>query len=1068
MGSQDLKASLFRRPLNHTQPFIVLNTSVIPDFHQLLPFEILVSSAVDQEQMLVIGYDRTVDGKVKLLLDRGENEAPKDLRWYGAPFECRLDTYPQFAPDEWTCDPTLYWNNDGCHCDCGAYDPDCCLQLSSDTFNCKPGETCSLKGFCVSSKIDNYLETWVSEGCENIYYAGEAALVGYVGTEGGFTVDTDGICQPCMDDQFYDGSAQLTFESQFVCEIETTGYISGQLNYAVAARLSDPFVEILVYAETTPFPEKNFPYLVKVADTFGLEEVLYVLNATTIKPDFQMLKLTSSLKQRPSQRFVSYSRLFSACVSDSTTVVVQQHPLDSTFENHYFSADGPYTVRIADREVIVADASEVVHGGYQVLKLQSKIDFEFGFITTLIKPAKRGDSLIYVEPFEWWFDAQAKNLTFPSRFPLTVRGPPGEYVGIELVYAIGYLQPNWTCDPNFYNADDGCDCNCGILDPDCLFPSPASYSGKVFDSSLECFLDSSKCDSCNYCGYPDAKCTNTPPTETSLISPDESENMQVIYLSSPLKFNHQVGYKVETPIPIPSDPKDGFEDFESESSSVYDVYSWIAIKRLADTNEYLPSERYLAHTPELTDSPDPLEVEIAMFQIPDRNTFETVKLCPGVNELESEISPIFDTHGWDRWRVNDNINIRDCKMNKFDANTCAATTDELPKDQFNVKCLKAMPPTHHFEYTTRVPVNNKWIWDDAGASLSNLPEYLIDVNHIYRFGYDNDVNSVEDEFATNAAPGGDMDSNGFLHQFFGEINNRGLGANGNLYPANVPYLSNTITFTLSDTAVDDIAKYDPIGYPTKKSEIKKLLQKMPEMIIEFDFDQLGGSSELQYVPLEPGFAYFLTAEVAFEPIYTQGLLGSFGDPVMESWNFRVITTSVSKVELDWFSRQNCEVRYTVKISPETTQIIVAYVTDLKSFIDSLGSAAGIVGAGVFLVSLYHYLTCQVRRQRTKKEKEEREKVVRAILMAALEEEHAGKNGELIADEKDLLGKKLKEFDTGNLDDQQHPSQKVPLLFSKEEDAENNHSEKAVSAKMKAVQSSKKDKECEIHDLEAMV
>jgi hypothetical protein len=39
----------------------------------------------------------------------------------GAPFECTLQSFPEFSPDEWTCDPALYFNNDGCHCDCGAY-----------------------------------------------------------------------------------------------------------------------------------------------------------------------------------------------------------------------------------------------------------------------------------------------------------------------------------------------------------------------------------------------------------------------------------------------------------------------------------------------------------------------------------------------------------------------------------------------------------------------------------------------------------------------------------------------------------------------------------------------------------------------------------------------------------------------------------------------------------------------------------------------------------------------------------------------------------------------------------
>lgn len=113
---------------------------------------------------------------------------------------------------------------------------------------------------------------------------------------------------------------------------------------------------------------------------------------------------------------------------------------------------------------------------------------------------------------------------------------------------------------------------------------------------------------------------------------------------------------------------------------IFDVYSWLSIKRLADTTEFRPSERWMPHTPELTTTPDPLEVprlplltdnqsvvnsldlephasgpalaaavgvqvEIAMFMVPDRNDFDHVKLCPGDNVLESEIKPVFDTNG---------------------------------------------------------------------------------------------------------------------------------------------------------------------------------------------------------------------------------------------------------------------------------------------------------------------------------------------------------------------------------------------------------------------------------------
>ena len=31
-----------------------------------------------------------------------------------------------------------------------------------------------------------------------------------------------------------------------------------------------------------------------------------------------------------------------------------------------------------------------------------------------------------------------------------------------------YVPPDWTCSPQYYNASDGCDCGCGVIDPDCL------------------------------------------------------------------------------------------------------------------------------------------------------------------------------------------------------------------------------------------------------------------------------------------------------------------------------------------------------------------------------------------------------------------------------------------------------------------------------------------------------------------------------------------------------------------------------------------------------------------------
>jgi hypothetical protein len=60
----------------------------------------------------------------------------------------------EVAPTSWTCDPSYYGGGaeDGCDCDCGAYDPDCRI-TGTDVYNCEGTEnaTCSAHGTCVEA-----------------------------------------------------------------------------------------------------------------------------------------------------------------------------------------------------------------------------------------------------------------------------------------------------------------------------------------------------------------------------------------------------------------------------------------------------------------------------------------------------------------------------------------------------------------------------------------------------------------------------------------------------------------------------------------------------------------------------------------------------------------------------------------------------------------------------------------------------------------------------------------------------------------------------------------------------
>ncbi len=51
----------------------------------------------------------------------------------------------------------------------------------------------------------------------------------------------------------------------------------------------------------------------------------------------------------------------------------------------------------------------------------------------------------------------------------------------------GGAPAGWTCDPLFYNAQDGCDCNCGVYDPDCDDTSATVFG--CDDANRVCAMD---------------------------------------------------------------------------------------------------------------------------------------------------------------------------------------------------------------------------------------------------------------------------------------------------------------------------------------------------------------------------------------------------------------------------------------------------------------------------------------------------------------------------------------------------------------------------------------------------
>jgi len=67
--------------------------------------------------------------------------------WDSCPFDCTMTIGSRVVPPTWTCDDDLWFNGDGCHCGCGAPDPDCDWQPRPAN-GCAAGERCTDTGTC--------------------------------------------------------------------------------------------------------------------------------------------------------------------------------------------------------------------------------------------------------------------------------------------------------------------------------------------------------------------------------------------------------------------------------------------------------------------------------------------------------------------------------------------------------------------------------------------------------------------------------------------------------------------------------------------------------------------------------------------------------------------------------------------------------------------------------------------------------------------------------------------------------------------------------------------------------
>lgn len=117
-------------------------------------------------------------------------------------------------PETWTCDRTRYNNGQQCDCDCGAYDPDC-DNPNARIVNCAPGGECQADGTCTAS----IPREWT---CRARYYHADDGCDCNCGAydpdcddprSAVYNCSPDSICLP-------DGSCEIPIPSEWACGAE--------------------------------------------------------------------------------------------------------------------------------------------------------------------------------------------------------------------------------------------------------------------------------------------------------------------------------------------------------------------------------------------------------------------------------------------------------------------------------------------------------------------------------------------------------------------------------------------------------------------------------------------------------------------------------------------------------------------------------------------------------------------------------------------------------------------------------------------------------------------------------
>lgn len=259
----------------------------------------------------------------------------------------------------------------------------------------------------------------------------------------------------------------------------------------------------------------------------------------------------------------------------------------------------------------------------------------------------------------------------------------------QIVEITSVEKSNWTrfgCEISQFNSGDGCNCGCGVYDPDCGAPSMQKETAMLLEyyptwdqnqnvATPSAFVKgcddiSASADGYRFCNL-DGTCVqdnDDPPTESTFSFEDsvakfvETVRFQAAELktgafvgSNTLVHNFAVGSKFETALSV-------IDNILYRSMSVEAVIP-VAMQR--GEAAYKPSDRAASTAYEKTVAPQTLNAEVALITVPDRQSFGELDLCP-TRTMRYEPKLFRSSQGWQHWRVRNSseLEVKNCLMEK--------------------------------------------------------------------------------------------------------------------------------------------------------------------------------------------------------------------------------------------------------------------------------------------------------------------------------------------------------------------------------------------------------------------